>query len=84
MIKTYFLKFQVFAHMVYICEAIAMFAFLCTRPSFSLLAASLAILIIAFPFFAWLSKQGKRLLAGNLRALQIGGQLRRMSVVDYE
>ncbi|KAI6174529.1 Protein F26A1.8 [Aphelenchoides bicaudatus] len=62
----------------------ALFGFLCTRPALPLIFASLAILLTSFPFFTWMSRQGKTLLNRNLRKLQLSGQLRRMSVVDYE
>jgi hypothetical protein len=53
---------QVLAHLVYICELLAMLGFLFTRPSINLILSSLAILFVAFLFFKWLCSKGRELL----------------------
>ncbi|KAI6195859.1 hypothetical protein M3Y94_01038500 [Aphelenchoides besseyi] len=53
---------QVLAHLVYICEFVAMIGFLSTRPAWPLILSSCGILIVAFVFFRLLSQQGAKLL----------------------
>ncbi|KAI6230389.1 hypothetical protein M3Y99_01067100 [Aphelenchoides fujianensis] len=58
---------QVMAHLVYFCEFLAMVGFLCTRPAWSLIAASCGILAVAFVFFQFVSRKGGELLAAESR-----------------
>ncbi|KAI6234371.1 hypothetical protein M3Y99_00808900 [Aphelenchoides fujianensis] len=57
----------VMAHLVYFCEFVAMVGFLCTRPAWPLIAASCAILAVAFVFFQFVSRKGGELLAAESR-----------------
>lgn len=48
---------------MYILEIVAFAGFLLTRPHWTLVVSSAAIITTGFFFFSWLSKAGKRLLA---------------------